>query len=297
MEASWSRILVTGGAGLIGSHIVDLLIAGELPCGRVVVIDNFARGRWENLARALPSGKVELLEGDIRDREFLARAMEGVDLVFHLAAPRITQCAEEPRLALEALVDGTFNVVEAAVAARVKKVVASSSASVYGLAEEFPTTESHHPYNNRTLYGAAKVFNEGLPSPWPVPASAAGLLAARPPFALLPASFRLTAVPGAPDTPPRPRGCGRAARVRPARRGRLAPTGVAERATVGSPRSPQKQILIPFIPLSPHLTSSWATGVARAERVADHELSFPMFPELAPEGVAGVVAAVTSAVC
>ena len=88
--------------------------------------------------------------------------MSGVDLLFHQAAIRITQCAEEPRLALEVLVEGTFNVLEAAVQAKVKKVVAASSASVYGLAEEFPTTEKHHPYNNRTLYGAAKAFDEGL---------------------------------------------------------------------------------------------------------------------------------------
>ena len=83
-------------------------------------------------------------------------------MVFHLAALRITQCAEEPRLALESLVDGTFTVLEAAVAHGVRKVVASSSASVYGLAEEFPTTERHHPYNNDTFYGAAKAFNEGM---------------------------------------------------------------------------------------------------------------------------------------
>jgi UDP-glucose 4-epimerase len=85
-----------------------------------------------------------------------------MDLVFHLAAIRITQCAEEPRLALEVLVDGTYNVFEAAAQAGVRRIVASSSASVYGLAEQFPTTESHHPYANDTLYGAAKLFNEGL---------------------------------------------------------------------------------------------------------------------------------------
>ena len=88
--------------------------------------------------------------------------MSGVDVVFHQAAIRITQCAEEPRLALEVLVDGTYNVFEAAVEADVRKVVAASSASVYGLAEAFPTTEQHHPYANDTLYGAAKTFNEGL---------------------------------------------------------------------------------------------------------------------------------------
>jgi UDP-glucose 4-epimerase len=88
--------------------------------------------------------------------------MEGIDLCFHLAAIRITQCAEEPRLALEVLVDATFNVLESAVDAGVDKVVASSSASVYGLATEFPTREEHHPYANTTFYGAAKVFNEGM---------------------------------------------------------------------------------------------------------------------------------------
>jgi UDP-glucose 4-epimerase len=88
--------------------------------------------------------------------------MEGIDVVFHQAAIRITQCAEVPRLAVEVLVDGTFNVLEAAVQAGVKKVVAASSASVYGLAKTFPTPEQHHPYNNRTLYGAAKAFDEAL---------------------------------------------------------------------------------------------------------------------------------------
>jgi UDP-glucose 4-epimerase len=102
------------------------------------------------------------VEGDICDRKLLAEAMDGVDTVFHQAAIRITQCAEDPRLALEVLVDGTFNVAEQAVKSRVSRVVAASSASVYGLADEFPTSESHHPYNNRTFYGAAKSFNEGI---------------------------------------------------------------------------------------------------------------------------------------
>jgi len=88
--------------------------------------------------------------------------MDGIDVVFHQAAIRITQCAEMPRRALEVLVDGTYNVLEAAVDAKVSRVVAASSASVLGLAESFPTTEQHHPYNNRTIYGASKAFNEGL---------------------------------------------------------------------------------------------------------------------------------------
>lgn len=154
------RILVTGGAGTIGSHLVDLLV--DNGARGIVVLDNFVRGRAANLARALPSGVVEVVEGDIRDAAAVRKATEGADLVFHLAAIRITQCAEEPRLANEVMVDGTFNVLEAAAAAGVGKVIASSSASVYGLAETFPTTERHHPYNNDTFYGAAKAFNEGM---------------------------------------------------------------------------------------------------------------------------------------
>jgi len=154
------RCLVTGGAGTIGSTIVDQLVAAG--CGEVVVLDNFVRGRRDNLVGALGSGRVRVVEGDIRDRRLVTDLMSGIDLVFHQAAIRITQCAEEPRLALEVLVDGTYEVVEAAADAGVRKVVAASSASVYGLAEQFPTTERHHPYANDTLYGAAKTFNEGL---------------------------------------------------------------------------------------------------------------------------------------
>ncbi|MGW2522448.1 SDR family NAD(P)-dependent oxidoreductase [Streptomyces sp. NPDC001617] len=154
------KILVTGGAGTIGSNLVDLLAEGG--AREIVVLDNFVRGRRANLAQALPSGVVEIVEGDVRDAETVRKVTEGADLVFHLAAIRITQCAEEPRLANEVLVDGTFNVLEAAAEAGVAKVIASSSASVYGMAETFPTTERHHPYNNDTFYGAAKAFNEGM---------------------------------------------------------------------------------------------------------------------------------------
>jgi UDP-glucose 4-epimerase len=154
------KILVTGGAGTIGSNLVDLLAEGG--AREIVVLDNFVRGRRANLAQALPSGVVEVVEGDVRDVDTVKKVTEGADLVFHLAAIRITQCAEEPRLANEVLVDGTFNVLEAAAAAGVGKVIASSSASVYGMAEVFPTTERHHAYNNDTFYGAAKAFNEGM---------------------------------------------------------------------------------------------------------------------------------------
>lgn len=160
MNLNNSRILITGGAGLVGSHIADQVMH-HAPA-EVIILDNFVRGRRQNLLQALASGRVKLVEGDICDSKLVAKVMEGMDLVFHQAAIRITQCAEQPRLALEVMVDGTFNVLEAALRAKVKKVVAASSASVYGLAEEFPTCERQHPYNNRTIYGATKTFNEGL---------------------------------------------------------------------------------------------------------------------------------------
>jgi len=166
-EASALRIrraLVTGGAGLIGSYIVDQLLGGGdgVLADEVVVLDDFSRGRRENLESALRSGKVRLITGDIRDRDTVRTAMEGAEIVFHQAAIRITRCAEEPRLALEIMVEGAFNVFEEAARAGVQKVVAASSASVYGMAEVFPTPEHHHAYDNRTLYGAAKLFNEGM---------------------------------------------------------------------------------------------------------------------------------------
>ncbi|GAA1415508.1 NAD-dependent epimerase/dehydratase family protein [Kitasatospora putterlickiae] len=164
VQIEGSRCLVTGGAGTIGSTVVDQLI--EAGAREVVVLDNFVRGRMANLGYAqeiAAPGRLRVVDGDIRDRALLRRLLEpGTDLLFHLAAIRITQCAGEPRLALEVMVDGTFDVVEAAAEVGVGKVVASSTASVYGLAEVFPTPENHHPYNNDTLYGAAKVFNEGL---------------------------------------------------------------------------------------------------------------------------------------
>jgi len=157
---SGARALVTGGAGTIGSTVVDQLV--EAGAAEVVVLDDFVRGRKANLAGAAETGRLRVVEGDIRDRDLVRSLTAGMDLVFHLAAIRITQCAEEPRLALEVLVDGTYEVIEAAADAGVRKLIASSSASVYGMAERFPTAEDHHPYGNDTFYGAAKAFNEGM---------------------------------------------------------------------------------------------------------------------------------------
>ncbi len=154
------RALITGGAGAVGSNIADQLVRAGAK--EIVILDNFVRGRLKNLAWALANGPVRVVEGDVRDRELLAALTRGIDVVFHQAALRITQCAEEPRLGLEVMVDGTYNVIESALREGVRRVVAASSASVYGLAEAFPTDELHHPYANDTLYGAAKTFNEGL---------------------------------------------------------------------------------------------------------------------------------------
>jgi UDP-glucose 4-epimerase len=154
------RVLVTGGAGFIGSHIIDLLC--DEGCKEIVAVDNMVRGRPENLESATRRGPVRLVEGDIRDGALMSRLVDSSDIVFHQAALRITHCAAEPRLAMEVMVQSTFNLLELCVKHNVEKVVAASSASVYGLADEFPTTEHQNSYNNRTLYGAAKAFNEGL---------------------------------------------------------------------------------------------------------------------------------------
>ena len=155
------RVLVTGGAGFVGSHIVDLLV--DAGCGEIVIVDNMVRGRAENLANAMSKrGNINLVVGDIRDTQLMADLVRGTDIVFHQAALRITQCASEPRAALDVMINATYELVEQCHKADVGKIVMASSASVYGMADSFPTCERHHPYNNRTLYGAAKAFGEGL---------------------------------------------------------------------------------------------------------------------------------------
>jgi UDP-glucose 4-epimerase len=155
-----ATVLVTGGAGLVGSHIVDQLV-GQNP-SEIRVLDNLTRGSRQNLIAAQARLPITFIEADVRDRAAVRRAVAGCDYVFHQAAIRITLCAEQPRDCVDVLVNGTLNVFEAAAAAGVQKVVYASSASVYGAAEAFPTDERHHPYHNRTLYGAAKLMNEGI---------------------------------------------------------------------------------------------------------------------------------------
>jgi UDP-glucose 4-epimerase len=161
MNIKGSNILVTGGCGLVGSTTVDLLLRDYSPAS-IVIFDNLSRGTLANVEEALKDPRVKLVREDIRNREAVHSAMQGMDAAIHMAALRITACAGHPREAMEVMCDGSFNVVEAAQAAGVKKVIAASSASIYGLADSFPTREDHHSYNNRTWYGASKTMLEGL---------------------------------------------------------------------------------------------------------------------------------------
>ena len=161
MKIDGSKILVTGGCGLVGSTTIDLLLRDYSP-NAIVILDDLSRGTLDNVEDALKDKRVTLVRGDIRDPETVRKATAGMDAVIHMATLRITACAAEPRAALGVMCDGTFNVTEAAQQAGVKKLVAASSASIYGLAEQFPTKEDHHPYNNRTWYGASKIMLEGL---------------------------------------------------------------------------------------------------------------------------------------
>ena len=161
MEINGASILVTGGCGLIGSTTIDLLLRDYAPA-RIVILDNLNRGTLANVEEALKDPRVTLVRDDIRGVQAVHKATRGMDAVIHMATLRITACAAEPREALGVMCDGSFNVLEAAQAAGVKKFVTASTASIYGMADTFPTREDHHPYNNRTWYGASKIMLEGL---------------------------------------------------------------------------------------------------------------------------------------
>ena len=151
--------MLIGGAGLIGSHIVDRLL--DEPIAEIVVFDNFVRGRRENLAAACADSRVKLVEGSMLDREALRCVLDGADGVFLLASLWLGECVNGPRSAWEVNTLGTWNVVETCLSCGVKRVVYSSSASVYGNALVTPMTEDH-PFNNRTTYGATKIANEQM---------------------------------------------------------------------------------------------------------------------------------------
>lgn len=161
MELTNSKVLVIGGAGFIGSFVVRELLKHDV--AEVVIYDNFARGKTDNIADSLKDKRCRLYEngGDIRDIDLLNNAMKGVDYVFHLSAMWLLHCKDYPRTAFKVNIEGTFNVLEACVNNNVKKLVYSSSASVYGDAVQVPMTEDH-PYNNKNFYGATKIAGEAM---------------------------------------------------------------------------------------------------------------------------------------
>jgi UDP-glucose 4-epimerase len=159
MNVAGARVLITGGAGLVGSHLADLLV--DRYVDEVVVLDDLSCGQRENLSYAQSRGRVTLVREDIRNIAAVRHAMRGIDLVFHQAAPRIAECVDQPRSALEVLINGTFNVLEAAVAAGVQKIVAASTAAVYGAAD-YVQIDELHPFHNLSLFGACMIANEQL---------------------------------------------------------------------------------------------------------------------------------------
>ncbi|MFC5354317.1 NAD-dependent epimerase/dehydratase family protein [Azospirillum himalayense] len=161
MDVRGKKFVVIGGAGLIGSHTVDLLTREDI--GEVVVYDNFVRGRTENLSDALRDPRVRIHDvgGDICQTDILESALKGADGVFHFAALWLLQCYEFPRAAFDVNIRGTFNVLEACWKNGVSRLVYSSSASVYGDAVEEPMTEDH-PFNNTNFYGATKIAGEAM---------------------------------------------------------------------------------------------------------------------------------------
>jgi len=161
MNLDGKRILVIGGAGFIGSFVVKELLKEDV--AEVVIYDNFTRGTTDNIAASLKDARCKVfpLGGDIRDTDILDAALKGTDYVFHLAAMWLLHCKDFPRAAFHVNIEGTFNVLEACVRHRVKKLIYSSSASVYGDAVEVPMTEEH-PFKNRNFYGATKIAGEAM---------------------------------------------------------------------------------------------------------------------------------------
>ncbi len=161
MDLEGKRALVIGGAGFIGGFVIKELLKSDI--GEVIIYDNFARGKISNIEEALKDRRCRLYPhgGDVGDVDILEAAMQGVDYVFHLAAMWLLHCKDFPRTAFHVNIEGTFNVLEACVRNKVKKLVYSSSASVYGDAVEVPMTEDH-PFRNLNFYGATKIAGEAM---------------------------------------------------------------------------------------------------------------------------------------
>jgi UDP-glucose 4-epimerase len=155
-----ARILITGGAGFIGSYVVEELLPHNPE--KIMIIDNLIRGSHENMKSFSNDLRVEFILGDLRDTELLEKCISQSDYVFHMGALRINSCAADPKEGFEVMLKVTFDVAQLCVKYKIKKVIYSSSASVYGLAQHFPTPESDNPYDNQTFYGAAKMWGEQL---------------------------------------------------------------------------------------------------------------------------------------
>lgn len=155
-----STILITGGAGFIGSYLAEELL--KYSPGKIIIIDNLIRGSFENMKEFINNPVVEFVEGDIKNENLLEKYIPQADYIFHMAALRINACAADPSDGFETMVRAPFSIAELSRKHKVKKIIYSSSASVYGLAQNFPTTENDNPYDNQTFYGAAKLFGEQL---------------------------------------------------------------------------------------------------------------------------------------
>lgn len=156
-----ATIFVTGGAGFIGSYVIEELLLNYQP-KKIIILDNLIRGSFENMKGFINDPRVEFIEGDIRNKELLEKCIAGTDYVFHMAALRINACAASPQDGFEVMIQATFNIANLCLKHKVKKIIYSSTASVYGLAQHFPTPETDNPYNNQTFYGGAKIWGEQL---------------------------------------------------------------------------------------------------------------------------------------
>ena len=155
-----STIFLTGGAGFIGSYVIEILLTHNPK--KIIILDNLCRGSHANMINFKDSPVVEFIEGDMKDEALLEKCIAGADFVYHMAALRINSCAANPAEGFEVMLKSTFNVANLCVKHKVKKVIYSSSASVYGLAQNFPTPETDNPYDNQTFYGGAKIWGEQL---------------------------------------------------------------------------------------------------------------------------------------